>query len=120
MVCTCICMSAGMLVSRVTNDSSYSATNVGPPTIPFHYGFSSIPRSANSFEFGLGAQYRVGSNWSLRAEWQRSNMNAYRMSFTLMPNGVVVMRVKNKRASDLAGMLYKKGRKPVPVEQLSR
>jgi AbrB family looped-hinge helix DNA binding protein len=43
-----------------------------------------------------------------------------RMSFTLMPDGVVVMRVKNKRAPDLAGMLYKKGRKPVPVEQLSR
>jgi AbrB family looped-hinge helix DNA binding protein len=43
-----------------------------------------------------------------------------RMSFTLMPDGVVVMRVKNKRASDLAGILYKRGRKPVPVEQLSR
>jgi antitoxin PrlF len=43
-----------------------------------------------------------------------------RMSFTLMPDGVVVMRVKNKRASDLAGMFYKKGRKPVPVALLSR
>jgi AbrB family looped-hinge helix DNA binding protein len=43
-----------------------------------------------------------------------------RMSFTLMPDGVVVMRVKNKRVSDLAGMLYKKGRKPVPIELLSR
>lgn len=43
-----------------------------------------------------------------------------RMSFTLMPDGVVVMRVKNKRISDLAGMLYKKGRKPVPIELLSR
>jgi AbrB family looped-hinge helix DNA binding protein len=43
-----------------------------------------------------------------------------RMSFTLMPDGVVVMRVKNKRVSDLAGLLYKKGRKTVPVEQLSR
>jgi antitoxin PrlF len=43
-----------------------------------------------------------------------------RMSFTLMPDGVVVMRVKNKRVSDLAGILYKRGRKPVPVEQLSR
>lgn len=43
-----------------------------------------------------------------------------RMSFTLMPDGVVVMRVKNKRAADLAGMLYKKGRKSVPVAQLSR
>ena len=43
-----------------------------------------------------------------------------RMSFTLMPDGVVVMRVKNKRISDLAGMLYKKGRKRVPIELLSR
>jgi AbrB family looped-hinge helix DNA binding protein len=43
-----------------------------------------------------------------------------RMSFTLMPDGIVVMRVKNKRVSDLAGMLYKKGRKSVPIEQLSR
>jgi AbrB family looped-hinge helix DNA binding protein len=43
-----------------------------------------------------------------------------RMSFTLMPDGVVVMRVKNKRVSDLAGMLYKKGRKAVPIELLSR
>jgi len=43
-----------------------------------------------------------------------------RMTFTLMPDGIVVMRVKNRRVSDLAGMLYKKGRKPVPVERLSR
>ncbi len=43
-----------------------------------------------------------------------------RMSFTLMPDGVVIMRVKNKRLADLAGVLYKKGRKPVPIDQLSR
>lgn len=43
-----------------------------------------------------------------------------RMSFTLMPDGVVLMRVKNKRAANLAGLLFKKGRKPIPVEQLSR
>ena len=43
-----------------------------------------------------------------------------RMTFTLMPDATVVMRVKNKSISDLAGTLYKKGRKPVPVEQLSR
>ena len=43
-----------------------------------------------------------------------------RMSFTMMPDGVVIMRVKNKRAAELAGLLYKKGRKPVPVGQLSR
>lgn len=43
-----------------------------------------------------------------------------RMTFTLMSDATVVMRVKNKSISDLAGILYKKGRKPVPVEQLSR
>jgi antitoxin PrlF len=43
-----------------------------------------------------------------------------KMSFTLMPDGVVIMRVKNKQLSDLAGLLYKKGRKPVPIELLSR
>ena len=43
-----------------------------------------------------------------------------RMTFTLMPDATVVMRVKNKSIADLAGALYKKGRKPVPVEKLSR
>ena len=43
-----------------------------------------------------------------------------RMTFTLMPDGTVVMRVKTKSVTKLAGVLYKKGRKPVPVEQLSR
>jgi AbrB family looped-hinge helix DNA binding protein len=43
-----------------------------------------------------------------------------KMSFTLMPDGVVLMRAKNRRVADLAGLLYKKGRKPVPSELLSR
>lgn len=43
-----------------------------------------------------------------------------RMTFTLMPDGTVVMRVKNKSITQLAGILHKKGRKPVSVEQLSR
>jgi AbrB family looped-hinge helix DNA binding protein len=43
-----------------------------------------------------------------------------RMTFTLMPDGTVVMRVKNKSITQLAGMLHKKGRKPVPIKQLSR
>jgi antitoxin PrlF len=43
-----------------------------------------------------------------------------RMTFTLMPDGVVIMRVKNKRAYGLAGLLHKKGRIAVPVELLSR
>ena len=43
-----------------------------------------------------------------------------RMTFTLMPDATVVMRVKSKSVTALAGMLQKKGRKPVPVQQLSR
>jgi antitoxin PrlF len=43
-----------------------------------------------------------------------------RMTFTLMPDATVIMRVKTKSVTELAGLLHKKGRKPVPVEQLSR
>lgn len=43
-----------------------------------------------------------------------------RMTFTLMPDGTVVMRVKNRSVAVLAGVLHKKGRKPLPIEQLSR
>jgi antitoxin PrlF len=43
-----------------------------------------------------------------------------RMTFTLLPDGTVLMRVKNKSAMSVAGRLYKKGRKALPVEELSR
>lgn len=43
-----------------------------------------------------------------------------RMTFTLMPDSTVVMRVKTKSVTALAGILQKKGRKPVPVDRLSR
>jgi len=43
-----------------------------------------------------------------------------KITFTLMPDATVVMRVKSKKIADLAGLLYKKGRRPVPVAQLSR
>ena len=43
-----------------------------------------------------------------------------RMTFTLMPDGTVVMRVKNKSIAEMAGVLRKNGRKTVPVERLSR
>ncbi len=43
-----------------------------------------------------------------------------RMTFTLMPDATVVMRLKNKSITELAGTLHKKGRKSIPVEQLSR
>jgi len=43
-----------------------------------------------------------------------------RITFTLLPDATVLMRVKSRSLTELAGMLHKKGRKPVPVEQLSR
>jgi antitoxin PrlF len=43
-----------------------------------------------------------------------------RIMFTLMPDGTVLMRLKNKSVMSLAGSLRKKGRKAVPVDLLSR
>ena len=43
-----------------------------------------------------------------------------RMTFTPMQDGTVVMRVKNKSITRLAGMFYKRGRKSVSIAQMSR
>jgi AbrB family looped-hinge helix DNA binding protein len=43
-----------------------------------------------------------------------------RMTFTLMPDGTVVMRVNTRSVMGLAGLLRKKGRKPVAIARLSR
>ena len=43
-----------------------------------------------------------------------------RMTFTLMPDRTVVMRVKTRSVMRLAGLLHKKDRKPVATERLSR
>jgi AbrB family looped-hinge helix DNA binding protein len=42
------------------------------------------------------------------------------MTFTLLPNGTVLMRVKSKSALDIAGRSSRKGRKALPIEDLSR
>ncbi len=42
-----------------------------------------------------------------------------RMTFTLMPGGTVVMRLKTKKLADLAGMLHQEGQAAIPIEQLS-
>jgi AbrB family looped-hinge helix DNA binding protein len=42
------------------------------------------------------------------------------MTFTLLPDGTVLMRVKNKSAMEIAGRLHKKGRKALAIEDLSR
>lgn len=41
------------------------------------------------------------------------------LTFTLLPDGTVIMRVKNKSLKDLAGTLHKKGRKSIPAERMS-
>ena len=43
-----------------------------------------------------------------------------RMTFTLMPDATVVMRLKSKSLTELEGALYKKTQKRVPTDQLSR
>jgi antitoxin PrlF len=43
-----------------------------------------------------------------------------RITFTLLPDGTVLMRVKSKSAMEIAGRLHKRGRKPLPIEGLSR
>lgn len=43
-----------------------------------------------------------------------------RLSFTLMPDGSVLLRVKNKSVVDLGGRLHRKGQRPLPVAKLSR
>ena len=43
-----------------------------------------------------------------------------RMTFTLVSDGTVVMRLKSKSILELAGVLHKKGRKAVSIEQMSR
>ena len=43
-----------------------------------------------------------------------------RMTFTLLPDGTVLIRIKNKSALAVAGRLRRQGRKPLAVEDLSR
>ena len=43
-----------------------------------------------------------------------------RMTFTLMPDGTVIMRVKSKSIMELAGVLHRKGRKAVSIARMSR
>lgn len=43
-----------------------------------------------------------------------------RMTFTLMPDGTVVLRAKSRSLLSLAGSLEKSGGKALPVRKLSR
>lgn len=39
---------------------------------------------------------------------------------TMSLTGAAIVRARNRSISDLEGMLYKEGREPVPIEQMSR
>jgi bifunctional DNA-binding transcriptional regulator/antitoxin component of YhaV-PrlF toxin-antitoxin module len=41
------------------------------------------------------------------------------VTFTALPDGTVLMRIKTRDIGDLAGILFEEGREPVPVEKLS-
>ena len=43
-----------------------------------------------------------------------------RMTFTLLPDGTVLMRVKKKSAMSVAGRFFKKGRRARAADDLSR
>jgi antitoxin PrlF len=43
-----------------------------------------------------------------------------RMTFTMMPDGTVLLRVKNRSVMSLGGSLRRKGQKRLPLELLSR
>jgi antitoxin PrlF len=49
-----------------------------------------------------------------------SSSTGDQVTFTLMPDGTVLLRAKKKSVMGLAGSLRRKGRRPFPVEQLSR
>ncbi|MFM9912359.1 MAG: AbrB/MazE/SpoVT family DNA-binding domain-containing protein [Methylophilaceae bacterium] len=42
-----------------------------------------------------------------------------RMTFTLLPDGTVIMRAKTKNMADLAGVLHQEGMAAVPVEGMT-
>jgi AbrB family looped-hinge helix DNA binding protein len=43
-----------------------------------------------------------------------------KVNFTLLPDGTVIMRAKKRSILDLAGRLYRPGRKPIPISAMSR
>lgn len=42
-----------------------------------------------------------------------------KVEFTLLPEGTLILRPKNKSILDMAGMLYQEGRPAVPIDQMS-
>ena len=43
-----------------------------------------------------------------------------KMTFTVLPNGTVLLRMKRRQLSELAGVLHRKGRTPIAVEDMTR
>jgi AbrB family looped-hinge helix DNA binding protein len=43
-----------------------------------------------------------------------------RVTFTLVHNDTIVLRVKRRSVMELGGLLYRKGRKPVSIARMAR
>lgn len=43
----------------------------------------------------------------------------HKVEFTLLPEGTLILRPKNKSILDMAGMLYEEGRPAVPIDKMS-
>ncbi len=42
-----------------------------------------------------------------------------RLTFTLLPDGAVILRVKNRGLASLGGCLQREGQPPIPIDQMS-
>ena len=70
---------------------------------------------------GCGTQAEVEKTAIPKKIRDDLGMNAGdRITFTLLPDGVVLMRVKNKSVITAAGSLRRRGRKALAIERLSR
>jgi hypothetical protein len=92
----------------------------GSPSEAPYYAIKSKDGECSAYEHRRNSDQQ-GSNHDPEGNPRRPAHEAGdRMTFILLPNGTVLMRVKNKSAMDVAGRLHKKGRKALPVEDLSR
>ena len=41
-----------------------------------------------------------------------------KVNFTLLANGTIVIRVKNRSLKDVSGILHRPGRKPIPISEM--
>ncbi len=108
--------------SQMSPNSSIRYTNFFPIAFFYIPYYNWLRKDIKEFEMTTDATLTSKGQTTIPKEIRDSlHMKAGdRMTFTLMPDATVVMRVKSKSVTELAGMLHKKGRKAVPLELLSR